>query len=79
MGDIGPLLAAGYEWNPEAGAEAVSSTLIARLPGEPWKGNPPKAQRAVTPQINLKDRARDNAPDGFTNAHRGRFGTRSRT
>ena len=54
MGDIGPLLAAGYEWNPEAGAEAVSSKLIARLPGEPWKGNAPKAQRAVTPQINLK-------------------------
>ena len=39
MGDIGPLLAAGYEWNPEAGAEAVSAKLIARLPGEPWKGN----------------------------------------
>ena len=54
MGDIGPLLAAGYEWNPEAGAKAVSSKLIARLPGEPWKGNAPKAQRAVTPQINLK-------------------------
>ena len=46
MGDIGPLLAAGYEWNPEAGAKVVSSKLIARLPGEPWKGNAPKAQRA---------------------------------
>lgn len=37
--DIGPLLASGYDWNLEHAARTVSSRLIARLPGEPWKGN----------------------------------------
>ncbi len=36
--DLGPLLAAGYSWDAEAAAESVRSRLIARLPGEPWKG-----------------------------------------
>ena len=36
--DIGPLLAADYAWDMQAAAEAVSAHLIARLPGEPWKG-----------------------------------------
>lgn len=36
--DIGPLLAAGYKWELEPAAEAVSSRLVALLPGEPWKG-----------------------------------------
>jgi len=35
--DIGPLLAAGYTWDIDAAAAAVSSRLIALLPGEPWK------------------------------------------
>ena len=39
MADIGPLLAPGYHWEPEAEALEVSSQLIERLPGEPWKGN----------------------------------------
>lgn len=36
--DIGPLLAAGFSWNGETAAASVCSRLIARLPGEPWKG-----------------------------------------
>lgn len=36
--DIGPLLAHGYEWDVSGAAEAVQSSLIQRLPGEPWKG-----------------------------------------
>lgn len=38
MADISPLLAAGFEWDPEAAAPTVKSTFIERLPGEPWKG-----------------------------------------
>ncbi len=40
MADIGPLLAPGYEWEPEAEASVVSSALIELLPGEPWKPKP---------------------------------------
>lgn len=36
--DIGPLLAAGYEWDLEAAAQSVSTGLIERLPGDPWRG-----------------------------------------
>ncbi len=36
--DIGPLLATGFSWNPEAAAASVSANLIAHLPGEPWRG-----------------------------------------
>jgi predicted nucleotidyltransferase component of viral defense system len=36
--DIGPLLSADYTWDVEAAAEIVQSSLIARLPGDPWKG-----------------------------------------
>jgi predicted nucleotidyltransferase component of viral defense system len=38
LADISPLLSAGYKWDPEAEAPIVSSQLIARLPGDPWKG-----------------------------------------
>jgi predicted nucleotidyltransferase component of viral defense system len=38
LADISPLLSAGYTWEPEAEAAAVSRKLIERLPGEPWKG-----------------------------------------
>jgi len=37
--DIGPLLASGYSWNFDDAAAEVHSALIARLPGDPWKGN----------------------------------------
>ena len=35
--DIGPLLAAGYAWDMNEAAQAVSTRLVALLPGEPWK------------------------------------------
>lgn len=38
LADISPLLAGGYAWEPEAEASVVSSRLIERLPGDPWKG-----------------------------------------
>ncbi len=37
--DISPLLAAGYRWDIHEAAEDVSSQLIERLPGDPWKGD----------------------------------------
>lgn len=40
LADISPLLATDYEWNPEAEVSVVSSRLIERLPGDPWKGKP---------------------------------------
>jgi predicted nucleotidyltransferase component of viral defense system len=36
--DISPLLASGYSWDSESASRTVLSSLIARLPGEPWKG-----------------------------------------
>lgn len=36
--DIGALLATGYAWDIGEAAAIVSSRLISRLPGEPWKG-----------------------------------------
>jgi predicted nucleotidyltransferase component of viral defense system len=36
--DIGPLLAAGFTWDVKKAAPVVSSRLIERLPGDPWKG-----------------------------------------
>jgi len=36
--DIGPLLAAGFTWDIKTAAPSVSSRLIERLPGNPWKG-----------------------------------------
>lgn len=38
LADIGPLLSDGYRWDPEAEAPLVSSALVERLPGDPWKG-----------------------------------------
>ena len=37
-GDIGPLLAAGFQWDIGKAAPIVLSRLIALLPGDPWKG-----------------------------------------
>jgi predicted nucleotidyltransferase component of viral defense system len=36
--DIGPFLAAGFIWEIKAAGPMVSSRLIERLPGAPWKG-----------------------------------------
>lgn len=35
--DIGPLLAAGFEWDIETAAPRVATQLIELLPGDPWK------------------------------------------
>jgi predicted nucleotidyltransferase component of viral defense system len=37
-GDITPLLAHGHSWDMDSGIRTVLEALIARLPGEPWKG-----------------------------------------
>ena len=37
-GDIVPLLRPGLTWDFDVALERVLGTLIARLPGEPWKG-----------------------------------------
>lgn len=36
--DIGPLLTDGFTWDIGKMAGAVSDSLIARLPGDPWQG-----------------------------------------
>ena len=36
--DISPLLATGHSWNINGAADLVSTELIKRLSGEPWKG-----------------------------------------
>ncbi|MEE4271893.1 MAG: nucleotidyl transferase AbiEii/AbiGii toxin family protein [Thermoanaerobaculales bacterium] len=36
--DMTPLLRAGIEWDIDRAGEAVQKALLARLPGEPWKG-----------------------------------------
>jgi predicted nucleotidyltransferase component of viral defense system len=38
VADIGPLLAPGYHWDIDKAVQAVSSRLIASLPGKPWQG-----------------------------------------
>jgi predicted nucleotidyltransferase component of viral defense system len=44
--DLGPLLAAGFAWQPDSAAQRVSE-LIAQLPGDPWKRPPPRAKKAT--------------------------------
>ena len=36
--DMSGLLAAGREWDANAGARMVAARLLSRLPGEPWQG-----------------------------------------
>lgn len=36
--DVVPLLAAGVDWRPEEAAALVRRELLARLPGEEWRG-----------------------------------------
>jgi len=38
VADISPLLSPGFMWAPKTEEPVVSSRLIARLPGDPWKG-----------------------------------------
>jgi predicted nucleotidyltransferase component of viral defense system len=37
--DVGPLLRPGFSWNFEAAMDAVLDNIVARLPGDPWKGD----------------------------------------
>ena len=37
--DIGPLLAPGITWDATEAADYVLTELIARIPGESWKGS----------------------------------------
>ncbi len=39
LADISALRSADYTWDPAAEAPIVSSQLIERLPGDPWKGS----------------------------------------
>ncbi len=36
--DVGPILRPGFSWDFEAAMDAVLENLVARLPGDPWKG-----------------------------------------
>ena len=36
--DMGPILRPGFSWEFETAMDVVLSKLVARLPGEPWKG-----------------------------------------
>ncbi len=36
--DVGPLLRPGFSWNFDRALDAVLENLVARLPGDPWKG-----------------------------------------
>lgn len=38
--DVRPLLAAGLDYDPAVALERVGQDLVARLPGDPWKGAP---------------------------------------
>lgn len=38
--DVRPLLVTGASWDARAAAATVFDHLVARLPGEPWKGAP---------------------------------------
>lgn len=41
--DLGPLLAAGAEWDRDAAARYVLDELVARLPGDSWRAPEPAA------------------------------------
>jgi len=38
LGDVGPLVAPGVEWNMEDVARHVLEKMVSRIPGEPWRG-----------------------------------------
>lgn len=38
LADTGPLLRTGVEYDPESAWKRVHAALVARLPGDPWKG-----------------------------------------
>jgi predicted nucleotidyltransferase component of viral defense system len=36
--DVGPILRPGFSWDFDAGLDSVLEGIVARLPGDPWKG-----------------------------------------
>ncbi len=36
--DVTPLLRPGFSWDSDTALDGILSSLVARLPGEPWKG-----------------------------------------
>lgn len=36
--DVGPILRPGFSWDFDTAMDAVLANIVARLPGEPWKG-----------------------------------------
>lgn len=38
QGDVAPLLRPGVDWDFTRALEVVRQELVARLPGEPWRG-----------------------------------------
>ncbi len=36
--DVGPILRPGFSWDFDAAMDAVLERIVARLPGDPWKG-----------------------------------------
>ena len=42
LNDTAPLLAPGVPWDVADAARYVREELVARLPGDAWKGDPPR-------------------------------------
>lgn len=43
--DVGPILRPGFSWDFDVAMDAVLENLVARLPGDPWKGEEQPAKR----------------------------------
>ena len=43
--DVGPILRPGFSWDFDAGMDAVLEGIVARLPGDPWKGEDQPAKK----------------------------------
>lgn len=45
ISDIEPLLRPGTDWDLDTAMDAVLANLVARMPGDPWKGEDPPAKK----------------------------------
>jgi predicted nucleotidyltransferase component of viral defense system len=43
--DVAPLLRPGFSWDFDAAMDGVLQSLVARLPGDPWRGESPAEQK----------------------------------
>ena len=43
--DVGPILRPGFSWDFDTAMDAVLTNLVARLPGDPWKGEDQPAKK----------------------------------